>query len=307
MNKWTKQGHIFKASGEFPWMQSHAANPFAIKLERDIYRIFFTVRDSFSRSFITYGDFDVSNNFELIKLSDKPVLEPGEPGLFDDSGVAVGYLIIIDNKLVLYYLGWNLKVTVPWLNTIGIAFWSDDEQRFVKGGRAPIMDRSEEDPFTISYPSILFEDGRYRMWYGSNLQWGSRQESMEHIFKYAESKDGIHWNRLNRIVLNLQHPGEYALSKPFVIKSGELYKMWYSYRANGEILHYRIGYAESIDGLNWIRKDELAGIDVSPHNWDSEMISYPFVFKHNNKWIMLYNGNGYGREGFGWATSPIHA
>jgi predicted GH43/DUF377 family glycosyl hydrolase len=306
MNKWTKRGHIFKASGEFLWMQSHAANPFAIKLERDIYRIFFTVRDSSSRSFITYGDFDISNNFELIKLSDKPVLEPGEAGLFDDSGVAVGYLIIIDNKLVLYYLGWNLKVTVPWLNTIGVAFWSDDEQKFLKRGRAPIMDRSEEDPFTISYPSILFEDGRYRMWYGSNLQWGSNQESMKHIFKYAESKDGIHWNRFNKIVLNLEHPGEYALSKPFVIKSGDLYKMWYSYRANGEILHYRIGYAESADGLQWIRKDELAGIDVSPHNWDSEMISYPFVFKHNNEWIMLYNGNGYGREGFGWATSPIH-
>ncbi|MEZ5172427.1 MAG: hypothetical protein R2850_02660 [Bacteroidia bacterium] len=301
MNKWNKQGYLFKAGGEFSWMQSHAANPFAIQLNNSVYRIFFTVRDSSSRSFITYGDFDADNGFKLLKLSDKPVLEPGEPGLFDDSGVAVGYVLKVDGNLTMYYLGWNLKVTVPWLNTIGRAIWSDEQQKFVKCGRAPMMDRSEEDPFTISYPSIFHEDGKYRMWYGSNLSWGEKQESMKHIFKYAESDDGIHWFRTNNIVLNLEHPGEYALSKPFVIKDGSLYKMWYSYRANGSIQTYRIGYAESHNGLAWLRKDNEAGIDVSANSWDSEMISYPFVFQHRNRWIMLYNGNGYGREGFGWA------
>lgn len=301
---WNKIKHIFCAKGEFSWMQTHAANPFAISLSDSIFRIFFTVRDEHMRSFITYGDFDALQDFKLISLSPNPVLEPGELGLFDDSGVAVGYLLMLDGKLVMYYLGWNLKVTVPWLNTIGRAIWSEEENRFIKCGKAPMMDRSEEDPFSISYPSILYENNRYRMWYGSNLGWGRSQESMKHVFKYAESADGIHWKRSNQIVLDLIHPGEYALSKPFVLKEEHNpYKMWYSYRANGNITSYRIGYAESLDGIKWLRKDDQAGIDVSKDGWDSEMISYPFVFRYKGKLMMLYNGNGYARTGFGLAIA----
>ena len=303
---WNKLGNIFTSSGEYDWMQTHAANPFAWPISENIYRVFFTVRDAKSRSYITFGDFDATDNFRLIHLSPKPVLEPGVPGLFDDSGVAVGYILEVDGKLNLYYLGWNLKVTVPWLNTIGRAVWSESEQRFIKCSRVPMMDRSEEDPFSISYPSILKEDNLYRMWYGSNLQWGSTQDTMQHVFKYAESADGIQWKRSNQIVVNLQHPGEYALSKPFVIKTDGIYKMWYSYRSNGAILNYRIGYAESSDGLNWIRKDKNAGIDVSEDGWDSQMISYPFVFIYKKRYHMLYNGNDYGKSGFGLAISDFN-
>lgn len=302
--QWNKIRHIFSAGGEFPWMQTHAANPFAIPISESVYRIFFTVRDEQSRSYITYGDFDADDNFRLIELSPNSVLEPGDLGLFDDSGVAVGYILEVGGKLTLYYLGWNLKVTVPWLNTIGRAIWSEEHNRFIKCGQAPMMDRSEEDPFSISYPSVLFENDQYRMWYGSNLGWGKTQESMKHVFKYAESADGIHWERANKIVVDLMHPGEYALSKPFVLKEeNQPYRMWYSYRANGNIQTYRIGYAESIDGIQWKRKDEEAGIDVSDEGWDSEMISYPFVFRHKGKLMMLYNGNGYARSGFGLAIA----
>ena len=77
--------------------------------------------------------------------------------------------------------------------------------------------------------------------------------------------------------------------------------MWYSYRANGKIDTYRIGYAESLDSRNWRRKDQLANIDISVSGWDSEMICYPSVFKLNSKTYMLYNGNGYGKTGFGLA------
>jgi len=74
--------------------------------------------------------------------------------------------------------------------------------------------------------------------------------------------------------------------------------MWYSYRGTS----YRIGYAESDDGRAWRRQDGLAGIDVSADGWDSEMIEYPFVFLHRGQHFMLYNGNDYGRTGFGLAV-----
>ena len=70
----------------------------------------------------------------------------------------------------------------------------------------------------------------------------------------------------------------------------------------GRWFGYRMGYAESQNGLNWERMDEKVGIDVSATGWDSEMIQYPYVFNHKNKKYMLYNGNDYGKEGAGLAV-----
>ena len=77
-----------------------------------------------------------------------------------------------------------------------------------------------------------------------------------------------------------------------------MYRMWYSYRGQ----NYRIGYAESKDGLRWVRKDKEVGIDLSKDGWDSEMIEYAYVFQHGKHKIMLYNGNGYGLTGIGYAV-----
>lgn len=297
--QWIKEKNIFSPNKNFTWMQSHAANPFPVWQNADIFRVYFTCRDNESRSHIGFVDVDFSNSYKVINISSEPVLEPGELGMFDDSGVAMGYYILINNVPHIYYLGWNLKVTVPWLNTIGLAKKNSISGKFEKVSRAPIMDRSNEDPFSISYPSVLFEDGIYKMWYGSNLKWGKQQQDMNHVIKYAESTDGFNWDRKNIIVVNNIHEGEYALSKPFVIKEGGNYFMWYSYRANKKIDTYRIGYAKSIDGINWERKDEHVGIDVSESGWDSEMICYPAILNYKENQYMFYNGNGYGKTGFG--------
>jgi len=299
---WEKIGNIFCPMNNFPWMATHAANPFAVRRDENTFRIYFTCRDNYSRSHIGFADIDFSNNYEIINLSEEPVVSPGEPGMFDDSGAAMGYYIEINDVPHIYYLGWNLKVTVPWLNSIGLARYNFSSNKFEKVSRAPIMDRSNEDPFSISYPSVLFENNIFRMWYGSNLKWDNLQHEMNHVIKYAESHDGINWMRTNKIVLDLMHLNEYAISKPFVIKKKELYQMWYSYRGNKNISTYRIGYAESINGEKWNRLDDKAGIDVSENEWDSDMICYPFVFFHAGKTFMLYNGNGYGKTGFGLAV-----
>lgn len=298
---WQKIQHIFSPDNNFSWMKSHAANPFAVWQYDDVFKIYFTCRDEFSKSHIGFIEVDFSDAYKIKTISNDPVLAPGDLGLFDDSGVAMGYFIEINNQAHIYYLGWNLKVTVPWLNTIGLAKYNSNTTRFEKISKAPIMDRSNEDPYSISYPSILFENGLYKMWYGSNLNWGKEQHEMNHVIKYAESKDGIHWDRKNIIAVNLIHKNEYALSKPLVVKKDNSYLMWYSYRGNNDIQTYRIGYAESTDGINWDRKDAQVGIDVSHEGWDSEMICYPFVFTHKNNMYMLYNGNGYGKTGFGLA------
>ena len=81
-----------------------------------------------------------------------------------------------------------------------------------------------------------------------------------------------------------------------------MYKMWYSYRECRNIETYRIGYAESYDGLTWQRLDHEAGIDVSENAWDGQMIEYPCVIDYQGERYMLYNGNQNGKTGFGMAV-----
>ncbi len=87
---------------------------------------------------------------------------------------------------------------------------------------------------------------------------------------------GIEWERKGIVCIDFKSDDEYAISRPCVLKEDGIYKMWYSYR--GEI--YRIGYAESNDGLQWERKDEEAGLVVSESGWDSERSCYLHVFEH---------------------------
>lgn len=138
------------------------------------------------------------------------------------------------------------------------------------------------------------------MWYASAVGWTSkdaRTVPKMHI-KYAESQDGIHWERDGTVCVDANGSGEYAIVRPCVLRRDGRYRMWYSWR--GE--RYRIGYADSRDGFSWDRKDQEAGIDVSAGEWDSDMVEYAHVFGHEGKLHMLYNGNGYGRSGIGLAV-----
>ena len=65
-----------------------------------------------------------------------------------------------------------------------------------------------------------------------------------------------------------------------------------------------MGYAESLDGKSWTRKDELVGIDKSddPNAFDYLMIDYAHCRIINGKKYLFYNGNGFGASGLGYAV-----
>lgn len=296
--KWKKLGLVFATDNNHPWMVSHAANPVAEHLHDDVFRLHFSCRDEKSRSHIGWADVDIQPSLRVLRIAEEPLLAPGEIGTFDDSGVSLSCITQINGRKHIYYLGWNLGVTVPWRNAIGLAIYDPIAETCRRYSKAPLLDRNDADPFSISYPFVLRDAGIYRMWYGSNLRWGREQKDMAHLIKYAESDDAIHWNRKGVIALNFRNESEYAMSRPYVVKEDGLYRMWYSYRGAS----YRIGYAESEDGIEWTRKDEEVGIDVSKSGWDSEMMEYPFILDHKGERYMFYNGNGYGKTGVGLAV-----
>ena len=164
-----------------------------------------------------------------------------------------------------------------------------------------------EDPVSISCQSVLREAGIWKTWYMSYTKWEEIDGRTEPFYeiKYAESADGIRWQRKNETCISLRED-EGGVACPPVIKEEGLYKMWYATRGSGAYRSdtaqsYRIGYAESGDGISWVRKDDEVDLDLSDAGWDSEMIAYPYVIRVNGNLLMFYNGNGFGKSGIGYA------
>ncbi|HEV7877725.1 hypothetical protein [Bradyrhizobium sp.] len=297
---WRKLGHIYAPDGSLPWARSYAANPVAEHIEGDLFRIYFSSRDEQNRSSIGFVEIDINKPAKILRVADRPVLTPGDLAMFDDSGASIGCIVKAGDKRFLYYMGWHLTVSVPWQNAIGLAVSEQPNGPFVRHARFPVMPLDETDPYTISYPWVFCDNGKFRMWYGSNIAWGPVKEDMRHLIKYADSDDGIHWVRNDRIAIDFSGPEEYAICKPCVMRDADGYKMWFCARGKA----YRIYYAESGDGINWRRRAE-PDLSVSESGWDSEMVEYPFVFDHGGARYILYAGNAFGRTGFGLAVRAL--
>jgi len=300
--RWEKLGNIFSAQNLPADLVSHASVPVVESLDSYLIRVYFSSRDKKQRSHVLFIDIDIRNPKKIINNSKIPVLSPGKLGCFDDCGAMGTCLLEKDNKKYLYYIGWNLCNTVPFRNSIGLAKW--DKNSFKRCFKGPILDRTRDEPHFVASNHVTFEESKFKMWYLSCVKWNiiDNQPIHKYHIKYAESDDGIIWNRNGIVSVDFQDDYEYAISVPRVINDDGLYKMWFSSRARKNIKTYRLGYAESTDGICFKRMDEKIGIDVSESGWDSEMICYPFVFDHNGNRYMLYNGNGYGRTGFGLAV-----
>ncbi|MDI1235278.1 MAG: hypothetical protein PSX81_13435 [bacterium] len=303
---WIKKGLIFNPliSGlASKNAVGYAAVPFVLPISKSqgIYRVFFSARDGQNRSLPFFIDYDF-NKREVLSESDQ-LLPLGELGTFDDSGIMLTSIIEKEGKIYLFYIGWNLGVTVPFRNSIGLAISEDGGNTFKKQFRGPIIDRNHIEPHFVASNCVVKCKEDYRMYYLSCIGWEKIEGKIMHRYhiKWATSKDLVNWERNNNIAIDFAYENEYAISVPRVLILNNKFKMWYSYRGGPYSEKYRIGYAESEDGMNWLRKDELVGLSISYNEWDSEMICYPCIFEHNGQLHMLYNGNDYGKTGIGLA------
>jgi len=308
---WQKKGLLFKIGNYInDTIVSHAAIPFALQIKDDLYRIYFSARNKNGKSLPYFIDAMISDG--NIKLNDKisgPFMSLGDLGTFDDSGIMPSCVVTNNDKLFMYYIGWNPQISVSYRLSIGLAISSDNGLTFSRYSKGPISDRSVEEPFFNTAPYVLIENGIWRMWYISCTEWkiiNSYPEPKYHV-KYCESNDGINWTKKGIVCIDFDSNAE-AIGRPCVLFENGLYKMYYSYRKiqdyrTNPLNSYQIGYAESLDGVCWKKMNHLVGISKSKNKkgWDGQMMEYCHVFEHLGVKYMLYNGNSFGKFGFGYA------
>lgn len=300
--KWQKLGVLYCPSGtsRHPKLVSHAANPLPVLLEEDVYRVFFSGRDADNRSSVGAVDIDIVKR-EVIREHSHPFFGHGPEGSFYADGVSIGNCYEVSGVQYMLFMGWQSPKGGHWRGDVGRLIMKPN-LTLELDSEEPLMSSNTIDPISLSYPWVLKnEEGGYSMWYGSTTTWDAGNGEMLHIINHASSVDGHNWNR-EGLAVPYELGRAQAFSRPTVMGNSTTgFEMWYSYRSgSGE--KYRIGYALSKDGREWGLALEDAGIDVSIDGWDSEMIEYPFVFDHKGLRYMLYNGNEYGKTGFGLAV-----
>lgn len=306
---WSRRGCIYALDGSRDWRRSHTQLPVVDTGYPDRWRIYYSSRNDDGRSLPACFDVEPGRPERVIEDHTEPLLPLGTPGHFDEHGIMPTAIADIGGRKHLYYIGWSLRCSVPYQNAIGLAVSDDGGRSFVKYSDGPIIDRNPVDPLFTGTFTLLQVGDRWYGWYLSCTEWRDVGRTLEprYLIKQAFSEDGIDWRRDGRVAIGYRADDEGGIAGATVYRRPGGYSMWYAFRKDRDYRtnrdhSYRIGYAESQDAIDWNRRDELAGIDVSDHGWDSEMICYPCVVSWNDELFMFYNGNGFGRSGIGYAV-----
>lgn len=313
MFKWEKLGRIFNPTelNNRSWMKEFSQAPSTLIYD-DFVRVYFSCRpepdiDGNYVSLSAYADFSRDNLFNLVGVCEKPLLELGTIGSFDEFGAYFTSVIKNNDDVLAYYVGYTRCESVPFTINIGCAVSKDGGNNFTRLGPGPILPCTVDEPFFLTVPRVRKFGNRWFMWYSAGRRWVQTEKRAEPVYhiRMATSSDGINWCKENRNLVPRKIGENECQACPDVFWYKDKYHMFFSYRSHtnyhGKVGGYRIGYASSSDLLNWDRDDDKAGLTVSDMGWDSEMVSFPHVFFLDDDLYILYLGNQMGRHGFGLA------
>lgn len=298
---WEKAGRIFEPN--VPGF-THGSHPCAMHYKNDIFVVAFTCRDTMQRSHVFLSYATVTDGHITLTGKPKMALEPGAPGRFDCDGVITTSIVSHNGKHYLYYVGWQNLPEGLWICDTGRATLDPNNLTLTRDFLGPVLGRDKDNPLFAAATAFHIDGDVWHTWYNSGVKWEKTDEGWHHHYgiHHAHSRDGVDWVCDPDQCIPFADEYEYAFGRPTVYHNDGTYYMWYAHRATKDAATYRIGFSTSHDGLKWKRLDAQAGIDVSADGWDSEMICYPYVFEHRGLFYMLYNGNGYGKTGFGLAV-----
>lgn len=298
--KWVKKGLIYGPTRRSTWADNSALQPSPWLMDLKTIRVFVGFRDKTGIGRVGFIDVSADNPSRVLKVSERPALDIGKPGAFDDNGVVPCAVVPRNNNLFLYYAGYQLGHHVRFLAFSGLAISRDKGNSFVRYSNVPIFERTNEEFLFRAIHSVIYENHKWRIWYGAGNHFikGKKKTLPVYDIRYLESKDGLHFPDKGALCLRLKKE-EYRIGRPFVVKRNGYYEMYFGYAT--QKIPYRLTMATSKNGLKWIRNDKALRFTYSENDFDSKMSCYPAVISAKNKTYLFYNGNDYGRMGVGYA------
>lgn len=300
MNRWEKRGRIWTPDGSLWWARDYALLP-TPRVMGDVLRVYIASLDEKRHGRVGYVDVAADDPLKVLYVSPEPVLDIGEPGTFDDSGVNPSCLIQVGSELRMYYIGWQRSERVPYLLFAGMAVSREGSDAFERIAPVPVLERTVDEPYLRSATTVIATETGFEAWYVGAVGWTTVEHRPvpQYVIRSAESTDGVSWHARVETCIGPKSDDEYGFGRPWVLRENDRYRMWYSIRSRTS--PYRLGYAESADGRAWSRMDEQAGVMRAADGWDSQMVCYPAVTDVHGRRYLFYNGNRHGQSGFGFA------
>lgn len=298
-----KKNLIFKASN-INWVKSHAWVPTAFKINKSNKAIiFFAGRNKLNESDIGYFIYDLDKD-KVINICKKPILTRGSLGSFDDSAVIPSHLIKVKKKYYLYYVGWTQGKKVPFFSSLGLAISSKITGPYKKVSKAPILGKSNHDPYFVATCFVNKIKKGYEMFYTSNLYWKKIKNISypRYLIKRCVSINGIDWIVNSKKIINFQNKNESAITRPWIIKIKKKNIMFFSLKRN----KYSIMTSVLTKNSKWKRSKIFKFAINNKIIFDSDSQEYSSIIKHKKKLYMFYNGNQYGKEGIGLAIANLY-
>lgn len=314
--QWRKMGRIFapETHGLPAGCVGFAQSPQALVCDGYV-RIYFSTRtvDPANGKFLSQVAFvDFERNLrDVIQVSAEPVLPLGGLGCFDEHGIFPFSVMRDGDRVLAYTTGWNRRVSVSVDTAIGLAISTDGGASFERSGAGPVLGPSLNEPCLVGDGFVKRVGDIYHMWYIFGTGWtrSTPDAAPDRVYKigHATSVEGIEWIKQDgrRIIADRLGPGE-CQALPTVVTRDGVGHMFFCYREQFDFRStvgrgYRIGHARSDDLIDWTRDDDHPRLEGTVGEWDGDMQCYPNVFEMDGDIYLLYNGNAFGRDGFGLA------
>lgn len=314
--RWRKIGKVFDPSQHtLPnGCVGFAQSPQTLVFD-DFVRVYFSTRsvDPTNGKYLSHIAFvDMSRDLRTpIRVNPHTVLPLGKLGCFDEHGIFPMNVLRVGEAVYGYTCGWSRRVSVSVDTAIGLAISTDDGATFQRIGDGPVLAASLKEPCLVGDGFVRFIGGQFHMWYIFGLGWRryGNDSQPDRIYKigHATSPDGVNWTKEDGRQIIADSLGEdESQALPTVVEVDGRYLMAFCYRyasdfKNNAARGYRLGFAWSTNLVDWTRDDSYPSFSTTAGEWDSDMQCYPHLFAIGSDICLLYNGNAFGRDGFGLA------
>lgn len=319
--KWRKLGKIFDPREHRlpPGCEGFSQAP-QVLLRPEGPRVYFSTRQpDGAGKFLSHVAFaDFSDDFSrVVRVSSHTVIPLGARGTFDEHGIFPMNVVQTGGRILGYTSGVERRVSVPVDGAIGLAASTDGGETFQRLGAGPVLAPSLHEPCIVVDPFVQVFGGRFHMWYVFGQGWAppTTHAEPDRVYKigHATSADGVAWTKEDgRPIVGDRLGAHECQAMPTVIGMDDGYHMLFCYRHASDFRGnrdraYRIGHAHSADLATWTRDDSVLALATGPEDWDADMTCYPHLFRHRGRVHLLYNGNAFGRYGFGLAVLETDA